>query len=280
MVGLAELRARLTRLFAPPSPSQLVAPPGPIPPDAGEGAVEPLRTAVRRSLVPRWLVALRTRIFSSVAASALAVFASLTALVSTGLTAGPDLAVTLAIQQADTPLIGALMTAVSVPGFMPSAVLVVISVGAFFWLAGYRAESLFALGASMSYFVTELIKSLVERPRPDADAVRVTTAIPGYSFPSGHVLFYVTFFGFVGYAAFALLKPGRLRTAIVWICGLLILLVGPSRIWLGHHWLSDVLASYAFGTAYLILLVRLYGAARLRPRSPIRDAGLSARDSI
>jgi membrane-associated phospholipid phosphatase len=85
----------------------------------------------------------------------------------------------------------------------------------------------------------------------------------GNSFPSGHTLFYVTFFGFLGYLAYAQLKPGRLRTAVLWVTGLLILLVGPSRIWMGHHWASDVLASYALGLTYLMLLVQLYGRRRL-----------------
>jgi membrane-associated phospholipid phosphatase len=263
---LAGLRDRVRAWLAP-------APPGPaepreIPPDSAQATVPPLRRAVRRSLVPRWVAALRTRIFSTVAAVALAIFGSLTALVSTGLTAGPDLAVTLAMQQAEHPLVSALMVAVSAPGFMPMGALIVAGVCAFLWLAGYRTESLFALVASASYIVTNLVKGLVERPRPDDEVVRVVEAIAGYSFPSGHVLFYVTFFGFIAYAAFALLKPGRVRTAILWLCGLLILLVGPSRIWLGHHWLSDVLASYALGTAYLIILVRLYSAARLRSGAP------------
>jgi undecaprenyl-diphosphatase len=88
--------------------------------------------------------------------------------------------------------------------------------------------------------------------------------VPGHSFPSGHTLFYVTFFGFIGYAAYALMRPGRARTALIWSCAALIVLIGPSRIWLGHHWASDVLASYALGLAYLILLVRLYSHVRLQ----------------
>jgi membrane-associated phospholipid phosphatase len=237
-----------------------------VPPDTTEGTVEPLREGVREALVPRWLAALRTQVFTLVAACALAVFAVLTALVEAGMTAGLDLAGSLAVQQAAHPWIAALMDGVSALGFPPFSVYLVIGVGALFWLAGYRTESAFAIVASASAILTQAIKTIIERPRPASDLVRVIEGAAGYSFPSGHTLFYMTFFGFIGYAAYALLKPGRPRTAVLWICGALIVLVGPSRIWLGHHWPSDVLASYALGLAYLIFLVQVYSRVRLRSR--------------
>ena len=132
-----------------------------------------------------------------------------------------------------------------------------------FWRAGYRTETKFVLAASASVALTEVFKQVFARPRPDADLVAVVAGATGHSFPSGHTLFYVTFFGFLAYLAYAQLKPGRLRTAVLWLTGLLILLVGPSRIWMGQHWASDVLASYALGLAYLVGLVWLYGRRRL-----------------
>ena len=234
-------------------------------PDTAAGTVAPLRRSVRAALVPRWLAGLRTQVFTGVAAAALMVFGVLTALVGAGATAEPDLVGTLALQQAEHPWISALMVGVSALGFPPISLYLVLGVGALFWLAGYRVESTFAFFASASGVLTQTIKALVGRPRPEAGLVRVVESVPGHSFPSGHTLFYVTYFGFIGYVSYALLKPGRLRTALIWLSGALILLVGPSRVWLGHHWPSDVLASYALGLAYLIVLVQLYRRVRLRP---------------
>lgn len=245
-------------------------PRAPVPPDTRAGTVEPLREATRRALVPRWLAAFRTRIFTALAGVGLLLFGGLTVLVTGGLTTQADLAATHAVQGIGLPWVGPLMLAVSVLGFPPQSVLLVAGVAGTFWFSGYRTEAGFALLASASAVLTQAIKALIARPRPDADLVSVIHGASGNSFPSGHTLFYVTFFGFLAYAAYAQLKPGRFRTAVLWATGLLILLVGPSRIWMGQHWASDVLASYALGLTYLVVLIQLYSRYRLGTLSPPR----------
>ena len=236
---------------------------GPVQPEAVEGTDAPLREATRDSLVPRWLAALRTRTFTALAGFGLMLFGGLTFLVSGGLTAGADLVATQAVQDIAAPWFGPLMLGVSAFGFPPLSYIIVAVIAALFWRAGYRTEAGFTLAAAASAILTELIKAVVGRPRPEADLVTVIEGVGGHSFPSGHTLFYVTFFGFLAYLAYAQLKPGKLRTGVLWLTGLLILLVGPSRIWMGHHWASDVLASYSLGLTYLVLLVQLYGRRRL-----------------
>ena len=235
----------------------------PVQPEAVEGTDEPLREATRRSLVPRWLAALRTQTFTALAGIGLMLFGGLTFLVSGGLTAGADLVATQAVQGIAGPWFGPLMLGASAFGFPPLSYIIVAVIAALFWRAGYRTESGFALLAAASVILTEAIKLVVGRPRPAADLVEVIPGVGGHSVPSGHTLFYVTFFGFLAYLAYAQLKPGKLRTGVLWVTGLLILLVGPSRIWMGHHWASDVLASYSLGLTYLVVLVQLYGRRRL-----------------
>ena len=236
---------------------------GPVEPEAVEGTDEPLREAARRSLVPRWLAKLRTQTFTGLAGIGLMLFGGLTFLVSGGLTADADLVATQTVQGIAAPWFGPLMLGVSAFGFSPQSYIIVAVIAALFWRAGYRTESLFALLGAASALLTELVKAVVGRPRPAGDLVSVIEGAAGHSFPSGHTLFYVTFFGFLAYLAYAQLKPGRLRTAVLWVTGVLILLVGPSRIWMGHHWASDVLASYALGLSYLVVLVQVYGRRRL-----------------
>jgi undecaprenyl-diphosphatase len=225
---------------------------------------------MRPSWAPRWLAAVRTRIFAGLAATGLFLFGGLTALVTDGATASADLAMTHAVQGLALPLIGPLMIAVSAFGFPPVSVLIVVAVTAAFWLAGRHVEAGFLLAASGSAVLTQAIKAIVARPRPHADLVNVLAGATGHSFPSGHVLFYVTFFGFLAYIAYALWRRGRLRTVVIWASAVLILLVGPSRVWMGQHWASDVLASYALGMSYLWLLVQAYSRVRLsRQDTPV-----------
>lgn len=247
------------RPAAVPSPAATT----PVQPEAVEGTDAELREAARRSLVPRWLAAIRTQTFSALAAIGLIAFGGLTLLVTGGMTADADLVATQAVQGIAAPWFGPLMLAVSALGFFPQSYIIVAIVASLFWRAGYRTESGFALLAAASAILTEVVKAVVGRPRPADELVAVIEGATGHSFPSGHTLFYVTFFGFLAYLAYAQLKPGRLRTAVLWTTGLLILLVGPSRIWMGQHWASDVLASYALGLTYLMLLVQWYGRRRL-----------------
>ena len=95
--------------------------------------------------------------------------------------------------------------------------------------------------------LTSLIKMQVLRPRPSKDLVRVFSHLEEASFPSGHVVHYVTFYGFLFYLVFTHLKQRWFRTALLTLLAGLILLVGPSRVYMGHHWPSDV------GGAYLVV---------------------------
>lgn len=239
-------------------------PPGPaVGPDTAEGTAEPVREAVAARAAPRPLARWRTFLASVAAAAGVAVFGLVGFLVGGGHTAESDLAVTVGIQEAGNPLLLGLMALVSLFGFPPFNVLLVLAAVVFFWLAGYRVESRYVgVGAAGVGLLATALKPLWLRPRPSGEDVAVFGSIEGHSFPSGHTLFYVGFFGFLFYWVYAFLKPSRVRTTLLWTLGALVVLVGPSRVYLGHHWASDVLAAYALGLAYLFVLIRAYSAAR------------------
>ncbi|HEX3428547.1 MAG TPA: phosphatase PAP2 family protein, partial [Candidatus Limnocylindrales bacterium] len=97
-------------------------------------------------------------------------------------------------------------------------------------------------------------------PRPVAGTdLRVVVApLGGSSFPSGHVITFVGTYGFLAYLAVTLIKDPVIRWAAAGGLVGLIVLVGPSRIYQGHHWPTDVTASYLLGTTYLIVVVTAY----------------------
>ena len=91
------------------------------------------------------------------------------------------------------------------------------------------------------------------------------------SFPSGHVLMYTAFFGFLMFLGYTLLKPSIARAVMLVILGSLVALVGLSRIYLGDHWASDVTGAYLLGSLWLAMSIALYrwGKTRFFVRQPL-----------
>ena len=176
-----------------------------------------------------------------------------------------DLFITTAIQRVDHPAFAALMAAITALGYWPWDWLVLGTTVAGFWLAGFRRAALLLLATPVPGLLTGAIKMLVERPRPTGDAVRVASELLDFSYPSGHVVSFVSLYGFLFFLTYALFKRSAWRTAALCLCGAPVVLVGPSRIYLGHHWASDVVGGYAFGAAYLLLLVEAYRLTTTAP---------------
>lgn len=124
-----------------------------------------------------------------------------------------------------------------------------------------------------------LVKLVVARPRPTSDLVEVYRVVSGYSFPSGHVVHYVAFFGIIGYLAWRRLGaspslPAGVRVllqVLLGLCSALVVLVGPSRVYLGAHWPTDVLGGYLLGGACLVVLIVIGEHTRAQMQSPARQ---------
>ena len=98
-----------------------------------------------------------------------------------------------------------------------------------------------------------IIKNIIDRPRPPlvTSLVNETT----YSFPSGHTFVAIAFYGLLVYFIIQSEKSKFLKIISFIIGFILIILVGLSRIYLGAHWPSDVLASFVSGAAWLSILI-------------------------
>lgn len=124
-----------------------------------------------------------------------------------------------------------------------------------------RLEGIFVAATMLTgWGLMDEIKILVGRPRPAGEHL---TYASGYSFPSGHSMLSLVFYGFVVYV---LLTTGVVKskmTAIL-IAALLILLIGVSRIYLNVHYASDVLGGFIIGGILLLVSVRLMNWGRYR----------------
>ena len=112
---------------------------------------------------------------------------------------------------------------------------------------------------------TTLLKRVVARPRPTPNLVHVAAHLTDPSFPSGHVVQYTVLYGFVFYVVVMTWRSSLPRNAVLAVCALLIVLVGPSRVFLGEHWASDTLAAYLLAAIWLGLTIELYLRFVARP---------------
>jgi membrane-associated phospholipid phosphatase len=167
------------------------------------------------------------------------------------------------------PTAGDLLIAVSAPGFAPWNWLLALAVLLFMLWRRWYTEAAFTVLAALGGLLAEVVKNVIDRPRPTPDLARVVLELHSYSFPSGHVTGYVTMFGFLFYLAYTLLpRASPLRWAILGLLALGIVLVGPSRVYMGQHWASDALGGYALGFAYLLVVIQAHRAWLLRhPRA-------------
>ena len=123
----------------------------------------------------------------------------------------------------------------------------------FFWER--RAGYLMAIGA-VSSLLDNIIKSVMARERPTADLVHILTPAPGYSYPSGHAVFF-TWLSFM--VAFSIAP--RVRPAYRWLlwtaATLVIVLACLARVWVGDHWPSDVAGGFLLGLGWSAFVIWL-----------------------
>ena len=193
-------------------------------------------------------------------AAGLAAFAVLAVLANAYAYFAWDLRLARALQSADSPGWAEFMRLASVAGngWHPHAL---AGLTGLLFFARRRRSQCFALWLSTGggALINRGFKMLIGRPRPTAELVGFAYRSDELSFPSGHVTFYVCYFGFLFFAAYALLprNTGRRRAALV-LAALPVLLIGLSRVYLRAHWPSDVLGAYLLSGVWLAFSLELY----------------------
>lgn len=102
--------------------------------------------------------------------------------------------------------------------------------------------------------INNLIKVIIARPRPEINKLVTET---GYSFPSGHSITSMVFYGYLVYLTYKYINNKKIKIPLIIFLILLIPAIGLSRIYLGVHYASDVLCGFLLGTIYLILFISI-----------------------
>lgn len=220
-----------------------------------------------RSLASPGVVAWRTRHLVGVMLGAGVVLVGLTLVASQADPNAVDLGATRWVQQFNNAAFAALMYWVSWFGYAPQNLIMPLMLAAPFAIRRLYVEAAWVLGSQAASLVVMVLKAVVHRARPSADLVGVQTALTDPSFPSGHVVQYTALFGVTFFLVYVLAPQSRLRTVALFLLTIPILLVGLSRLYLGQHWLSDVLGGYAVAVLLLVPYCWAYARWQLERRS-------------
>lgn len=113
--------------------------------------------------------------------------------------------------------------------------------------------------------LNQLLKFIVQRPRPDGFRL---VAESGYSFPSGHSMVSMAFFGLLIWMVWRFHRRDVMRVVWCVVFGLVIVMVGVSRIYLGVHYASDVVAGFCVSLMWLVLYTRVVAPPLLATDAP------------
>ena len=147
-----------------------------------------------------------------------------------------------------SPRLTVIMQTISMFGTLPA--LVSLSLAVIAWLLKVKSHRrLYAFVATMAggAVLNALLKLYYHRARPDSPLVLAH----GYSFPSGHSMTAMAFYGTLAYVIYFSAEGHRIvRIIAVAACALMVIAIGASRIYLGVHYFSDVVAGYAAGLCW------------------------------
>lgn len=207
-----------------------------------------------------------------------AAFAALTFAVTTTRYFPFELGIARALQSIQLPGYDTLLKAVGWLGYPPQVYVEVVIIGLLLWFTAGRWQAVvFAVDTILVGAGGLVIKIWINRPRPTPDLIQVANpALDGgrQSYPAGHPVSFLALLGFLMYLLWTQPNRKTWQTLLIVLLGVLIVLIGPSRIYVGEHWFTDVVGAYLLGAILLLLMIRLYewGKGRFLVPHPQREA--------
>ena len=132
-------------------------------------------------------------------------------------------------------------------------VLITLAITFILLLKNKKDARCIALNLVLVFLLNRILKFIIARPRPE-----MLRLVPedGYSFPSGHAMVSMGFYGFLIYLIYIKIKNKKVKYPLIIFLSLLILTIGISRIYLGVHYFTDVIGGFIIAIIYLILFIK------------------------
>lgn len=129
----------------------------------------------------------------------------------------------------------------------------VAAIGLFLAMRRYILAAGFLIANAGGYLLVIILKATFQRERPFTEYAHLE--VRGFSYPSGHAMMAVIFYGMLAYFLIRAVDSRRLRVFIVCAAALIVIMIGFSRIYLGVHYISDVAAGFAGGLSWLSVCI-------------------------
>ncbi len=130
--------------------------------------------------------------------------------------------------------------------------LIAITIASFVFIRNKKIGKCITVNLVLSTLLNQILKYVVQRPRPEGYMIINEN---GYSFPSGHSMISMAFYGLIIYLIWKKIKNVKIKYLLCGLLSILIPLIGFSRIYLGVHYASDVIGGFAISIAYLVLYI-------------------------
>ena len=132
--------------------------------------------------------------------------------------------------------------------------LISVSIILLFILKNKKTALLIIINLVVVFLSSQLFKFIFHRTRPDGEHI---VSVLGYSYPSGHAMVSMAYFGFILYLINKKIPKKIDRIILTIITSIMIFLIGFSRIYLGVHYASDVFAGFLLASAYLVIFLTI-----------------------
>ena len=139
-----------------------------------------------------------------------------------------------------------------ITNFGGAIILIVVTIAWFISIKNKKIRLSIFSNLVIITILNQLLKRILQRPRPTEYRIIEET---GYSFPSGHSMISMAFYGYLIYLIYKYVKNKYIKWISIILLSILICVIGISRIYLGVHYTSDVLGGFLISISYLIIYI-------------------------
>ena len=142
-------------------------------------------------------------------------------------------------------------------------IVIVLTILAIILIKGLKNKLFLLTGVAGTAGLNVVLKHIIQRERPNINRLIPET---GYSFPSGHSMMSMAFYGILIFLIYKYVKNTALKWTLIIILTILLATIGITRIYLGVHYPSDIIGGFLVSLTYLFILTEIYNKVKIEEK--------------